>query len=82
MKITIGAYDKETGTVPVKFEHGDVVHDRAVNACLNAQGEYDAEATAARVDEVARGVEYKIAAGAIKAPEPEAMEAKAPPKSA
>lgn len=42
-------------------------HERAVNACLDGKDGYDAAVTAARVDEVARGVEYKIAAGVIGA---------------
>lgn len=67
MKISIGAFDAATRTVAVTFEHDGVRHERAVNACLDAKGGYDAAATAARVDEVARGVEYKIAAGVIAA---------------
>ncbi len=65
MKISIGAFDATTRTVAVTFEHDGVRHERAVNACLDAKGGYDASATAARVDEVARGVEYKIEAGVI-----------------
>jgi len=71
MKITIGAFAPATRTVPVRFEHQDVTHDRAVNACLKA-GAYDAKATAARVDQVALGVAAKIELGVITMPEPDA----------
>jgi hypothetical protein len=67
VKISIGSYEPATRTVPVVFEQDGVRHERAVNACLDAKGGYDADATATRVDEVARGVEYKIAAGVIVA---------------
>ncbi|MBB3346035.1 hypothetical protein [Sphingomonas sp. BK069] len=67
MKISIGAFDAATRTVAVTFEHDGVRHERAVNTCLDAKGGYDATATAARVDEVGRGVEYKIEAGVIGA---------------
>ena len=65
MKITIGKFDSATGTVPVTFEHEGVTHRRAVNACLTDKGAYDKTATAARVDDVARGVEHKIALGVL-----------------
>lgn len=68
MKITIGAYDAATRTVPVTFEQGDVEHKRSVNACLDKLGGYDAAATRTRVDDVARGVAQKILVGAITAP--------------
>lgn len=76
MEFAIGAYDEETRTVPVTFTQGEIVHTRAVNACHDEDGSYDAAATAARVDEVAAGVAAKIAVGAIvNAPEePEAEE--------
>jgi hypothetical protein len=68
---TIGAYDAEKRTVPVVFTKGDVVHDRTVNACHDGNGAYDADATADRVGEVARGVAVKIDLGVIVAqPEP------------
>lgn len=70
MKTTIGAYDKATHTVPVRFEHAGIVHDRPVNACLTAKGGYDKAATEERVADVARGVEHKIAVGAITAEPP------------
>ncbi len=72
MKITIGAYDPATRTVAAKFEQGDIVHDRTVNACHGADGGYDEAQTKARVDEVARGVAVKMGLGIIaNAPEPE-----------
>lgn len=63
----IDKYDAETKSVPVTFTSGDIVHQRSVNAVLTAAGQYDAEATAERVEEVARGVVHKIACGAISA---------------
>jgi hypothetical protein len=70
MSITIGTFDPATRTVPVTFVRGDVIHERAVNAVLDEDGAYDAEATAERVDEVARGVACKVDAGAITNPPP------------
>ena len=70
MKITISVFDPATRTVAVRFEHDDVTHDRAVNACLDKAGAYDAKATAARVDQVALGVATKIELGVITNPEP------------
>jgi hypothetical protein len=64
----IGAFNAAKRTVPVKFTSGDIVHDRTVNAVLNADGKYDAKATKARVAEVARGVAAKIDLGVIVAP--------------
>lgn len=66
MKITIGAYDDKTRTVPVTFVEGNVKHSRSVNAVLGDDGAYDEAATAARVDDVGRGVSAKIAAGVIR----------------
>ena len=65
MKIRIGKFDPATGTVPVTFSHATVEHKRPVNAVLDDAGAYDATATKARVEEVARGVEHKIALGVI-----------------
>jgi hypothetical protein len=75
MQTTIGAFDAATKSVPVTFVHDapsgeTITHDRAVNACLDESGSYDAEATTARVEEVARGVAVKIAVGAITNPPP------------
>ena len=78
MQIGIGAFDEATSTVPVTFTEGDIVHARPVNACRTEAGAYDAEATEARIADVARGVAVKIAAGAIRNPDPvEAPEAAA-----
>jgi hypothetical protein len=63
----IGIYDAEERSVRVTFTSGEIQHKRSVNAVLTEAGEYDAEATAARVDEVAAGVAQKIACGAITA---------------
>jgi len=63
---------EETSTgitdIQVRFTSDDdtpVVHERSVNVCFDADGVYDADATAARVVEVGRGVSHKIAAGVI-----------------
>jgi hypothetical protein len=71
MKTSIGKYDASTRTVPVTFKHVGVEHSRTVNACLTETGQYDAKATAARVKEVASGVEHKIGLGVITMPMPE-----------
>ena len=77
MDYTIGKLDAATGTVPVTYIAGDIVHQRTVNACITAAGKHDRKATIARVEEVARGVAAKIAAGVITAPvapaDPEAV---------
>ena len=69
LRNTIGRYDALTGTVPVTFRAGDIVHKRLVNVCLDAAGAYDAAATRARVADVSRGIAAKIAAGIIGAPD-------------
>lgn len=56
-----------TRTVSVTFTDGAVSHQREVNACFDADGNYDADATNVRLGEVAMGVEAKIAAGLITA---------------
>lgn len=68
MKTTIGKFDAETGTVPVRFVHQGVTHSRPVNAVLDENGQYDKAATALRVGEVAIGVGHKIALGVIGNP--------------
>lgn len=70
MNITIGNHDSSTHTVSVTFDHSGVSHSRPVNACYTAEGEYDAEATRDRVEQVARGVENKITLGVIVASDP------------
>lgn len=66
MDITIGKFDPDTKTVPVKFEHGGVTHERNVNAVFDEDGKYDKVETKKRVDAVALGVANKIDIGAIK----------------
>jgi hypothetical protein len=64
-------YDAPTGdeiSVNVTFTDGTVTHQRDVNAVFT-DGTYDADATEARVAQVALGVETKIAVGAISQPE-------------
>ena len=54
--------------IQVRFTSDDdtpVVHERSVNVCFDADGVYDADATAARVVEVGMGVAHKIAVGVI-----------------
>lgn len=71
MNITIGEHDAASRTVTATFASGDVVHQRSVNACYDKSGGYDPTATAARVDEVGRGVAVKIGLGVIaNDPEP------------
>lgn len=57
-----------TRSISVTFTDGTITHQREVNVCFDADGAYDADATLARIEEVARGVEQKIAAGVISAP--------------
>lgn len=66
MKTTIGKFVAATGKVPVRFELDGQVHDRAVVAVLKPDGKYDRKATAARVAEVAAGVEHKLSIGALR----------------
>jgi hypothetical protein len=51
----------------VRFTCGDTdkTHERSVNVCFDADGEYDADATAVRIGEVANGVANKMACGVI-----------------
>lgn len=67
----IGVFNPDTRSVPVTFTKGEIVHKRDVNAVLKDDGSYDRAATKARVEEVARGVAHKIAAGVITMPAPE-----------
>ncbi|MAJ58202.1 MAG: hypothetical protein CMI74_09115 [Candidatus Pelagibacter sp.] len=65
-------YEAPTGdatTVEVTFtsDSPSLTHTRTVNAVFTS-GSYDATATAARVAEVALGVENKIVVGAISVP--------------
>lgn len=51
--------------IRVRFTDGTITHERNVNVCRDADGNYDHEATLVRVGEVAMGVENKIASGVI-----------------
>jgi hypothetical protein len=53
--------------IQVRFTCGDTdcVHERSVNVCFDADGNYNHEATLVRIGEVAMGVENKIALGVI-----------------
>lgn len=68
MKITIGRFDRATGSVPVTFEADGKSHTRDVNAVIGADGKHDRAATVARVEEVAAGVAHKFAAGLLGNP--------------
>ena len=75
MKITIGEHDAASRTVTATFASGDIIHERSVNACHDKSGAYDPVATAARIDEVGRGVAVKIDLGVIaNDPEPTAAD--------
>lgn len=56
------------GKVRVRFHdpEADFVHTRDVNACTDAEGEYDQAATRDRIKSIADGVAAKIAVGAIE----------------
>lgn len=51
--------------IQVRFTDGTLTHERSVNVCYDANGDYDENATDIRIGEVALGVEAKIAAGVI-----------------
>lgn len=51
--------------IHVRFTDGTVTHERHVNVCYDADGNYDEAATDIRIEEVAMGVENKIAVGVI-----------------
>lgn len=70
VKAKIGAYNKDTRSVPVTFTGGGVTHKRDVNAVHDDAGAYDKAATKERVDQVGNGVAHKIAMGVITNPEP------------
>ena len=61
---TYNAPEGENTTVEVTFTDETITYTRGVNA-VYTDGSYDATATEARVEEVARGVENKIALGVI-----------------
>ena len=56
--------------IKVRFtcEGSGCTHERTVNVCFYAEGNYDHEATLVRVGEVANGVASKIAVGVITSP--------------
>ena len=56
----------ECRDIHVRFTDGTITHDRHVNVCYDADGNYDEDATDIRIGEVAMGVENKIAAGVIE----------------
>ena len=51
--------------IHVRFTDGTATHERHVNVCYDADGNYDEAATDIRIGEVAMGVENKIAVGVI-----------------
>ena len=55
----------ECSDIQVRFTDGTITHERHVNVCYDADGNYDEDATDIRIGEVALGVENKIAVGAI-----------------
>jgi len=55
--------------INVRFTDGTITHERPVNVCYDADGNYDEDATDIRIGQVALGVENKIAVGAITGPE-------------
>lgn len=65
MKITIGKFDRATGTVPVTFQDGEKIHSRSINAVIGRGRKHDRAATLKRVDEVAAGVAAKFALGLL-----------------
>ena len=73
MKTTIHPLEDGQRSVAVDFDHAGVRHSRTVNAVFKADGRYDVDGTAVRVEQVARGVEHKIALGVITNP-PEATD--------
>ena len=69
MKITIGKFDKDAGTVTVTFAQDGKVHTRQVNAAVTAAGKLDSKATRDRVEQVGRGVARKFELGLLADPE-------------
>ena len=53
--------------IQVRFTCSDTdkTHERTVNVCFDSDGNYDADATAVRIGEVANGVANKMACGVI-----------------
>ena len=51
--------------IEVQFTNGTITHTRHVNVCYDSDGNYDEDATDARIGEVAMGIGHKIAVGVI-----------------
>ena len=51
--------------IHVRFTDETITHERHVNVCYDADGNYDEDATDLRIGEVAMGIENKIAVGVI-----------------
>jgi len=51
--------------IHVRFTDGSVIHERYVNVCYDSEGNYDEEATNARINQHCLGVANKIAVGVI-----------------
>ena len=66
---TIESVQDNVRDVQVRFtcEDSGCVHERSVNVVFT-DGEYDEELTLERIQEVANGVEHKIACGVISQP--------------
>lgn len=56
--------------IQVRFTCSDtgIVHERSVNVCFDADGNYDADATAVLCEQHCNGVANKIAVGVISVP--------------
>ena len=61
----INEYKKGEVTVDVEFTYDDKKHQRPVNVCIDADGEYNETATLIRISEVRDGVANKIANNVI-----------------
>lgn len=57
--------EEDVRDVIVTFTKGDQTHTRNVNVCFDSDGDYDEDATKARIEEVMMGVEHKMALGVI-----------------
>lgn len=66
---TIEAVQEDVRDIQVRFtsEDSGCVHERSVNVVFT-EGAYDEELTLERIQEVANGVEHKIACGVISQP--------------
>lgn len=65
MKTYPGSFNPETRTVPVTFKSGNVTTRRTINAVVDADGNYDREATKEIIEQQAAGVAEKIRLGVI-----------------